>query len=115
MRNLFDLVDMKTAKQELERLRQAELDLPFDATQDQLDSIKFQEKYWHTLVTAKFHVDKFVKTIDAQATRIADLEADRDHWRNLVDDLEHNDVYLDSKAYYEGRIAELEAAIALSR
>lgn len=46
---------------------------------------------------------------DAQALRIAQLEANIDYWRNLVNDLEHNDIYLDSQAYYEGRIAELEA------
>lgn len=51
-------------------------------------------------------------TYDAQAARIAELEADRDHWRNMVNDLEHSSIYLDSIAFYEGRHAEVTARIA---
>ena len=53
-----------------------------------------------------------VRLLNAQAERIAELEAERDHWRNLVNDLEHNAIYLDSVAFYEGRHNESAARIA---
>lgn len=119
MKNLFDLVSFEPIKEELDRLRQAEIDLPFDATKDQLDSIRFQQKYWHTVITGKFHLEEFVKTIEFQSAELAKLKEQRAVLLEACDALLASNVQLQRAVHGEIKNGPAEdmavAAIAKAR